>query len=161
MSDDQPDTDRSASRARVRVEELTTKAKVVAGYLIANPGCFIESAALAADLLPRVHRKYMTAEGPEYEAYQRIVQPALLEHAEALLRKAEGDIACTEGGSSAWSSWHRWLLPKRHPKLFADGVQQVELSGPDGGPMQHQDVSKLSTAELKAAAKALIGADDE
>jgi hypothetical protein len=50
----------------------------------------------------------------------------------------------------------RWLLSKLAPKRYGDR-QSVEVSGPDGAPIRHVDLSGLSIAELQSIIKA--GAD--
>lgn len=129
-------SDLSASRARA--DEMRSKGRVMAEYLRAHPGCFIESAALAAGLVPRTYRRWIEHEGEEYRGFQAEVLPALHEHAEKLLEEARKDIDSADGGSSAWAGWHKWLLPKRHPKLFGEqpAESKVELTGKDGGPVQ-------------------------
>lgn len=128
---DAPSQERAASRAHATVDEARAKGELVAAYLRGNPGCFIEQAAMAGGLLPRTYRKWMDSDSEAHVAFQEVVVPALHEHAAALLREAKADIDSAQGGSNAWSSWHRWLLPKRHPKLFGEqpAEQKVELSG--------------------------------
>lgn len=132
--------------------------KVVAAYLRANPKCLIEQAAMAGGLLPRRYSLWMAGETEADEAFQVEVMPALLEHASDMVEDAEKDIASGLNGSSAWASWHKFKLERRHPKLFAPSAQQVELTGKDGGPMQHESTDKMSAAALRAEALRLAGA---
>lgn len=131
-------SDLTASRARA--DELRAKGRVMADYLRTHPGCFIERAALAAGVNPRTYRRWIEHDGEDYRGFQDEVLPALLDHAEALLREAKADIESAEGGSNAWAGWHKWLLPKRHPKLFGEQPQEqrVELTGKDGGAVEHE-----------------------
>lgn len=142
---DAPTQERAASRAHATVEEAQAKGELVAAHLRSHPGCFIESAALAGGLLPRTYRKWMEGDSEPHRAFQAIVQPALLEHAEALLREAKSDIDSAEGGSSAWANWHKWLLPKRHPKLF--GEQPQEHSVAVGGTVTHEHELRGKSAD--------------
>ena len=41
------------------------------------------------------------------------------------------------------------LLTRMHPKAYGDKVG-VELTGKDGGPIQHQDMSQLTDEQLHA-----------
>jgi hypothetical protein len=141
----QPSDNLSASRARA--ERWLECARKIAEHLRTHPGCFVESAALAGGMNPRTYRRHMEGTSDDDLAFQAIVLPALQEHAEALLESARRDIESAEGGSSAYVSWHKWLLPKRHPKLFGDQPAQVELTGKDGGPVA---LTHLGTAELLA-----------
>ena len=45
----------------------------------------------------------------------------------------------------------KWLMSKMAPKKYGDKIQ-AEVSGPNGGPMQVQDVSDLTDAQLAAIA---------
>lgn len=110
----------------------------MAEHLRAHPGCFVESAALAAGMVPRTYYRRMAGDSEDCLAFQRVLGPALHEHAEALLAEAKRDIESAEGGSSAYVNWHKWLLPKRHPKLFGEqpAEQRVELTGKDGGAVE-------------------------
>jgi transposase-like protein len=145
-----PDDNLSGSRARV--DELRAKGRVMAAYLRAEKGCFIEQAALHAGINPRTYRRWVDQEGEEYEAFQAEVLPALHDHAKALLEAARLDIESAEGGSSAYVNWHKWLLPKRHPKLFGEQAAEskVEVTGKDGAPLGLQPKELL---ELYAKAR--------
>ncbi len=43
----------------------------------------------------------------------------------------------------------KWRLARMHPKAYGDKVG-VELTGKDGGPIQHQDMSQLTDEQLHA-----------
>lgn len=133
---DAPAVELSASRARA--QRWMDAAHKIAAHLRAHPGCFVESAALAGGMNPRTYHRHMAGSTEDDLAFQDIVLPALHEHADWLLRQAKADIESAEGGSSAYVNWHKWLLPKRHPKLFGEqaGPQRVELTGKDGGPVE-------------------------
>lgn len=153
MADDsdnvaQPGDKLSASRARA--DRDLEQARLIAEHLRAHPGCFVESAALAAGMVPRTYYRRMAGDTEECLAFQRIVGPALQEHAEKLLEEARRDIESAEGGSSAYVNWHKWLLPKRHPRLFGEqpAEQKVELTGKDGGPVQFANMSTPELLEL-------------
>ncbi len=127
----------AAARIADRVVELRDKGRRIAEYMRANPGCFQEQAALLGAGVSRArYYELLAMNGEAEQAFQAEVMPAVYEMARAAEEKAESDIACTEGGSSAWSSWHRWKLAQRHRKIFGDLAQKVELSGPDGGPIE-------------------------
>jgi len=149
MSDPVPDK-RLANRQKDPA--VTREAgKVVAAFLRANKKCLIEKAWIAGGLLPDRARAWMQGTTDADLAFQEEVWPALVEHAEHMIGEAEKDIGSTENGSSAWSGWHRWLLAKRHPRLFADDVQKLEVTGKDGGPQEHShSLASKSTEELLA-----------
>lgn len=45
----------------------------------------------------------------------------------------------------------KWLMSKMAPKKYGDKIQ-TEVSGPNGGPMQVQDITELTDAQLAAIA---------
>lgn len=128
------------ARAPQRVAELRAKGVAVAAYLRANPKCFQEQAALSAGVSRKTHYAWLNGDDEACEAYQAEVLPVLYERAAADEEKAEQDIGCVESGSGAWSSWWRWKLAQKHRKVFGDLAQkhEVELTGKDGAPMQHE-----------------------
>jgi len=143
--------DSTASLARARSVDEMRAAGQRAAEVIRGGGFQIE-AAFAAGVHEKTYYRWLEGEDEACLAFQREVLPALFEQARAAEQKAEQDIASSEGGSSAWASWHKWKLEKRYRKLFGDLAQKVEVSGPGGGPVEHKHafVAQLPDSELLA-----------
>ena len=132
-------------------EQLRAAAEIIAAKL--RDGAFQQEAALAAGIPDRQFRHYLwESDDPEHLEFQQVVGLALYEQAHKMEREAMADIGSAQGGSGAWATWHKWRLEKRFRKIFGDlSERKIELSGPDGGPMQHShDYSRMSDDELKA-----------
>lgn len=131
---------------------------------VIRDGGFQLQAAFAAGLKEKNYYDALDGDSEGHTAFQEQVLPALYEQALAAERRAEADIASSENGSSAWSSWHRWKLEKRYRKIFGD-LSRVEVTGKDGGPIQHQHdhIARMSDAQLDAHIRRLQegGGDEE
>lgn len=138
----------SVSLARARSVEEWREAGRKAAQVIRDGGFQLE-AAFAAGLKEKTYYAALDGDSEGHTAFQEQVLPALYEQAKEAERRAEADIASSDGGSSAWANWHKWKLEKRYRKLFGD-LSKVEVSGPGGGPIQHQHdhYARMSDAEL-------------
>ncbi len=83
-------------------------------------------------------------------------EKAFPEFSEAL-EKAEGaaksDLVDKVAAAKSWQA-AAWLLERRWPTEFAQR-KSLEMSGPDGGPIDHRDVSGLADHEKQALADAI------
>lgn len=94
------------------------------------------------------------------EHYAR-ARAILLEHlAEDLVEISDTPVGSLDSGATDTGAvqkqrlqvdTRKWLLSKLVPKKYGDKVTQ-ELTGPGGGPIQHQDVSELTDEQLAAIA---------
>jgi transposase len=73
-----------------------------------------------------------------------------VEKAEGIaVRRFLGEIA----QDKSWQA-KAWILERRWPKEFGRR-ESVEMSGPDGGPIDHRDVSSLPDHEKRALVEAI------
>ena len=94
------------------------------------------------------------------EQYARAREILLEYHAEEILEIADEAVGSTESGATDSGAVQKqklqidsrkWILSKLAPKKYGDKITQ-ELTGPNGGPIQHQDVSDLTDEQLAAIA---------
>ena len=94
------------------------------------------------------------------EQYARAREILLEYHAEEILEIADEPVGSTESGGTDNGAVQKqklkidsrkWILSKLAPKKYGDKITQ-ELTGPNGGPIQHQDVSDLTDEQLAAIA---------
>jgi hypothetical protein len=143
-----------------RVSTLREYGAKFAAYIRANPKAYQVESALKVGIAPRTWTDWMNGDGPEHDAFRAEVLPAIFEQAQAFESAAEADIASAPGGSGAWAGWHKWKLGMRFRQVYgeAPGAQKVELSGPGGGAVQVDAISRMSDSELLAIATGAVAA---
>ena len=87
----------------------------------------------------------------------------------AATRKAEaigedrhlGNIEAAAGTDAEPGDWRAsaWLLERRHPEDY--GKQRMEISGPDGGPVQVQSLAAEIAAQLATVSDKEVGIPDD
>lgn len=110
----------------------------------------------------RAHTEWMSLKAEpdsELAAYQSEVLAALDKQRRADLKGMEVAIEDAETGKVA-TIWNmrKHRHESRFRRFYEDAKQSIELSGPDGGAIQVDAVSKMSDAELR---KLAMGGDDE
>lgn len=158
----------SETLAHIEIDEermayVTDVGRKIASALADNPRMFQEHAALLAGISKPTYYRWLAEERPEYEPFQAIVLKAVYEQAESAEETAEQAIGCCENGSGAWANWYKWKLGQRYRTIYGDlaeAPKRIEHSGPGGGAIQIDDVSRMSEAQLIAIAlPAMAGKD--
>lgn len=112
--------------------------------------------AIIAALQKGYPRSAAAAAGGIAYSTMREWEKAFPEFSEAL-EKAEGaaksDLVDKVAAAKSWQA-AAWLLERRWPTEFAQR-KALEMSGPDGGPIDHRDVSGLADHEKEALADAI------
>ena len=136
-----------------RMAYVTSVGLKIAAAMRSDPKMYQEVAAITAGISRATYYKWLDASGPEYEAFQAIVIPAVHEQAQLAEDKAEQDIACCENGSGAWTNWHKWKLEKRYRKIYGDLAQaptKLALTDSEGNDLKNVPVSQLIALLAKA-----------
>ncbi len=89
-------------------------------------------------------RKGEESEQEPYRTFFLLVSEARSKQAKAMLEL--GDAYATDGNKSG-VSWTQWKLSKLHAKSFGER-QQIELSGPGGGPIETQELAPQERKEV-------------
>lgn len=136
--------DQSVARPRARYRVLTEdKARAIASTLASDVSHTIESAAPMVGLNPSTVREALrryeqdecTTDEDEFIA--GIIYQAKADQMKAIRVKGFDSAA---GGNNAGVAWMKWQLEVRDPKHHPRHTQQsVELSGPNGGPVESID----------------------
>lgn len=135
----------SQPRARTRsVEEMRALGRTAAEVLRA--GGYQIAAAVKIGVPERTYYEWLNGEDEGALAFQAEVLPAYEHAAREAEEQAEKDIFGGEMHSSPAVSWYRWKLEKRYPKVF--GAARLEVSGPNGGPIESRDLSNAKDSEL-------------
>jgi len=131
---------------------------VAAGEVLRTGGYVIE-AARAIGVPMRTFNDWLDGTDDAAVAFADGVLGGYAEAARKGEEEAFRDImgSADKGPSGPHSSFHRWRLEKRWPRVF--GGQRVEVTGKDGGPVQHQDVTNMTAGELVGLVQA--AEDDE
>lgn len=117
-------------------------------YILA--GSYIETAAKAADVHKDTLYDWLQrgARGEEpYAGFSDAVEKAL---AEAEIR----DLARIDKAADAHWQAAAWKLERRNPKMWGRR-EYTELTGADGGPITHADLTDRTDADLVAEAEAI------
>lgn len=112
----------------------------------------LSSAAGQAGVTYNTLYNWMSSEDKRYAKFQAEVARAEAEHEDYLRGLAEQAAFNGDGGTI------RFLLERRFPKTYANR-QSVELSGPDGGPIQTQECGVVMLPPLDNEGED-TGADD-
>lgn len=126
-------------------------------------GFFRESAAIRAGVCERTLRNWMEQGRKDLEAAQENLAPgeipntlALTDHAKFLIAVEKAEAEAEAGmvtrlvGEDARGEDIRWFLERRYPKRYGKMAMRVELSGPDGGPMEVVDARQILLGRLSA-----------
>lgn len=138
-----------------------------ASFIRAHWGCYPAEVAEHLGISGRTYRHWLASEDAAYEAFQRGIEPALVDQAKEAVRAAEKDInaAMPEKAAGAKVSWHTWLLEKRLPKFFGkDAAVTVQVNNQvnvSAGTSREQVLADLKAEaavnpELAEALRALL-----
>ena len=136
------------SRARTRsVEEMRELGRRVGEHL--RGGAYVAEAADREGIPQSTYHSWLNGKDEAAMAFRQGAMAGYYAAAHEAQEQAERDIMGSDKGPSGpHASYHKWLLEKRFPAVFGQAAQQIEHSGPNGGPIDVRDLSTASDKDL-------------